>query len=155
MNATGWIGNNVPGVSTGRCTPFCPPPSMNVSSVGEVLELRLVDRALGADRQRRADLRDHDADLARGHLHPRELLHAEDRPQLEPQPGREQLGLEAGLAVERDRVVGGQLLEREPLLDEPDLDRSDRVERLQARSATNSEQRDENDDDDGHFDCLL
>ena len=32
MNATGWIGNNVPGVSTGRCTPFCPPPSMNRSS---------------------------------------------------------------------------------------------------------------------------
>ena len=84
-NATGWIGTSVPGGSTGRCTPFWPPPCDERLELGEVAELRAVDAALRADRQRRADLRDHHADLAAGHLHPRELLHREDRPELHPQ----------------------------------------------------------------------
>ncbi len=31
MNATGWIGTRVPGGSTGRCTPFCPPCSTKLA----------------------------------------------------------------------------------------------------------------------------
>ena len=87
MNATGWIGSSVPGGSTGRCTPFCPPAVDERREVGEVAELGLVHAALGADRQRRADLGDHDADLARGHLHPRELLHPKIGHSLKRRPG--------------------------------------------------------------------
>ena len=64
--------------------------STKLAQVREVAELRLVHRALGADRQRLAHLRDHHADLARGHLHPGELLHAEHRPELEAQTRHEQ-----------------------------------------------------------------
>ena len=31
-NPTGWIGSKVPGGSTGRCTPFCPPRSTKFPS---------------------------------------------------------------------------------------------------------------------------
>ena len=61
-----------------------------LAQVREVAELGLVDAALRADRQRRADLRDHDADLARRHLHPRVLLHREDRPELDAQARHQQ-----------------------------------------------------------------
>ena len=101
--------------------------------VREVPELGLVHTALGADRQLRAHLRDHDADLAGRHLHPGELLHAVDRPQLEPQPGHEQLRLVAGLTFEGDRVVVAELAQPESLRDQPDFGRSDRLDREQHR----------------------
>src|SRR5207237_10496598 len=81
-----------------------------VREVREVLELKLVLGALGADGQWRTHLRDDHTDLAGRDLHPRELLHAEDRPELEPKPRREELGLISGLTMERDRVVLRQFL---------------------------------------------
>jgi hypothetical protein len=111
----------------------------------EVAELVLEDRRLGADGERVADLRDDDADLSRGDLHPRELLHGVDGPQPQPQPRHEELGLVAGLAVERDGVVLGELLDGEALVDQADLRRTDRVDRLQDHDQ--SEEHDDGDDD--------
>jgi hypothetical protein len=117
------------------------------AEVGEVRERGLVLAALRPDRQRRAGLRDHDADVAGGHLHPRELLHAIERPELEPQPGHEQLGLVPGLAAEGDRVVLAELLQREALGDEADLGCADRVER---RENSDEEESDNDDGDDSN-----
>ncbi len=115
--------------------------------VGEVAELGLVHRALGADGQGRAELGDHDADLASRNLHPRVALDGEDGPELESQARHEQLGLIAGFAVEADGVVVLQAFEGEPLVDQTDLGRSDQDERLQSE-----DDRDESDhaDQDEH-----
>jgi hypothetical protein len=100
------------------------------ADVGETGEGRLVDRRLGADRQRLADLRDHDADLPGRHLDPRVLRHGVDQDELDPQPRHQQVGLVAGLALERDRVVARQL-SADPLADQPHFGRADRVDRHQ------------------------
>ena len=97
----------------------------------EVAELRLVDGRLGADRQRRPDLADDHADLARRHLDPRVLLHPVQHPELPAQTGHQQVRLVAGLALEGDEVVLGQFLEREPFDDQPDLGRPDHSDRRQ------------------------
>jgi hypothetical protein len=97
---------------------------------GEVAEARAVGGALGADRQRLADLGDHDADLTGRDLHPRVPLDRVDRPQVEPQPRHQQLGLVAGLTPERDGVVAVELAERDLLGDEADLRRPDAVHGL-------------------------
>ncbi len=98
--------------------------------VGEVLEFGLVHRALRADGEGVAHLRDDHTDLAGRYLHPRELLDVEHRPELEAQTRHQQRGLVAGLAPEGDRVVLAELAERESLGDEPDLGGADRVERF-------------------------
>ena len=115
------------------------------AQVREVPELRLVDRALRADRQRRTDLRDHHADLAGGDLHPRVLLDLEERPQLEAQPRHQERGLVAGLAVERDRVVLVELAGREALRHESHLGRSDDVERLHDHDGQDHRDHDDHD----------
>ena len=56
-----------------------------------------------------ADLGDDEADVVRRDLHPGVALDLEDRPQLEPQPGHQQVGLVAGLAVEGEQLVVLQL----------------------------------------------
>jgi hypothetical protein len=126
MKATGCSGKSVPGGRTGRWTPF-----EEGGQVGEIPELLLVPRRLGAVGQRLADLGDDHADLVGGDLHPGELLYRVDRPELEPQTGHEQDGLIAGLPVEGDRVVVGQLLCREQLGDQADLRGTDRMDGLQ------------------------
>jgi hypothetical protein len=100
--------------------------------VREVAERGAVDGALGADGQGVPDLGDHDADLARRHLHPWVALDREERPQAEPQARHEQLGLVAGLVPEGDGVVTVQLAEAELLVDEADLRRPDAVHGLHA-----------------------
>ena len=100
------------------------------AEVGEVAELGFVDRRLGADRERFADLRDHDADLTGRHLHPRMFRHRKDQPQLEAQPRHQQFGLIAGFAAERQRVVAGQLRAESPP-DQSDLGRPDAVDGAQ------------------------
>ncbi len=96
-----------------------------------VTELGLVDTALVTDRQLLADLGDDHTDLTGGYLHPRELLHTEDRPQLEPQTRHQELRLVTRLALEGDRVVVCELAEPEPLGHQPDLGRADRLDRFQ------------------------
>ena len=64
---------------------------------------------------------------------------------LKRRPGISSVGLVAGLAVERDRVVVAELAEREALRDQPDLGRADRVERLPHHD---HDQRDHDDADD-------
>ena len=136
MNATGWIGSNVPGAEQRALHTLLPAAVDERLDVRVVAELGLVDTALGADRQLQTDLRDHHADLAGRHLHPRELLHAEDRPQLEPQARHQQLRLVARLALEGDRVVVTELAEPEPLGHQPDLGRADRLDRFQQTDST-------------------
>jgi hypothetical protein len=97
--------------------------------VREVAEGRVVPGALGADRQRPSDLGDDHADLAGLDLDPGILGDRVHRPQLEPRPRHQQVGLVAGLAVERDGVVVGELAP-EPLGHQPDLGGADAVERL-------------------------
>src|SRR5438552_16927305 len=77
------------------------------AQVGEVPELGAIHGALGADWEGRADLRDHDTDLTRWHLRPREPLHAEYRPELEAQTGHAQRRLVTGFAAVRAVVVFG------------------------------------------------
>jgi len=86
-----------------------------------------VDRVL-AGAQRGAELGDDHADLAGRHLHPRVLGHREHRPQLEPEPGHEQTGLVAGLALEGDHLVAAEA-SPQSLVDQPDLAGSDEPER--------------------------
>ena len=96
-----------------------------LAKVGEVAEFRPVDGRLGSGRQPLADLRDHHADLARRHLHPRVFGHQVPRPELEPDARHEQSRLIAGLAVEGDGGVGGVVPARDPLDDQAHLRRSD------------------------------
>ena len=71
--------------------------------VSEIAELRLVHRRLRADGQRLSNLRNHHADLARGHLHPRMLRHGEHQAELEAEAGHEQLRLVPRFPTERQR----------------------------------------------------
>jgi hypothetical protein len=119
--------------------------------VGEVAEHRLVDAALGADRQWAADLGDDDADLACGHLHPRVLLDPVDGPELEPEPRHEQVGLIAGLAVQGDRVAFVERLEAELLGDEPDLGGTDDGDRQHDHQDDDHEYRQDCKTHDGHM----
>jgi hypothetical protein len=99
---------------------------------GEILEVgerRLIDRGLGADRQRRARLRDDDADLAGRDLHHRVARHRKDRPELEPQPGAEQLGLISGFTAKCHRAAAVEVAQAEALANEADLGRADGPER--------------------------
>ena len=144
-NATGWMGTRVPGGRTGRWTPFWPPSSTNSRRLEKLPNSVLYTRALRADRERLSHLRDHHTDLTGGYLHPRELLHAEHRPDLEAQSRHEQRGLVAGFAAEPDRVVLGELAEREPLRDEPDLGRADRMERLEHDRDDHNDHHDDHD----------
>src|SRR6266540_623587 len=105
-NATGWIGTSEPGVSTGRCTPFSPPLVRNVR------------RSVKLPNSGR-------------YLYPRELGHRVDRPELEPRARHQQVGLVAGFAAERDRVVLGQLAHAEPLGHQTHLGGSDAVDGAQ------------------------
>ena len=84
----------------------------------------------------------------RAHLHPRVALHLVDRPQLEPQPGHQEVGLVAGFALQRDELIALRP-GAEPLGHEPHLGRTDRVE-----AAQHHDQEDEQDDGhrDGHDD---
>src|SRR6266851_10218598 len=75
------------------------------TKVGESAELGSVCGRLCTCLQRLADLRDHNPDLARGNLDPRVLRDRVGGPQLEPNPWHQQLGLIAGLARERYRIV--------------------------------------------------
>ena len=97
--------------------------------VGEVAELRPVHRGFGAGRQRFADLRDDDADLARRNLDPRVPQDHVCRPELETDSRHEQFGLPAGFPGERDRGVGRVVPPRGPLDDQPDFGRADHDER--------------------------
>ncbi len=99
------------------------------TKVGEIAELGAVCGGLCACLQRFADLRDHNPDLARGNLDPRVLRDRERGPQLEPNPWHQQLGLIAGLACERHRIVSRVVTRREPLGDQANLCGPDHDER--------------------------
>jgi hypothetical protein len=71
----------------------------------EIAEVRLVDRRLGPDRQRGADLGDHHADQAGGDLHHRMAGDGVERPELEAQARHQEARLVAGFAVEGDRPL--------------------------------------------------
>ena len=109
------------------------------ADVGEAAELRLVDRRLGAGGQRRADLGDDQADVVRRDLDPGVPLDLEDGPELEPEPGHEQVGLVAGFALEGDQLVALHL-PTQALGDQADLRR--------ARSSGSSTRRHDQDQDD-------
>ncbi|MEZ5217971.1 MAG: hypothetical protein R2715_15610 [Ilumatobacteraceae bacterium] len=94
------------------------------ADVGEVAERRVVASALGTDRQRPTHLGDDHTDLPRRNLHPRELAHGVDRPQLEAEARHQELGLIAGLAGEGDGIVVVEPLAGEPLVDQTDLGRA-------------------------------
>ena len=99
------------------------------AEVGDQVQLAQRFGRLGADRQRPAHLRHHDADLAGPDLHPRVLFHGVEEPEL-PMPARhQQIGLIAGLALEGDGVVVGEFSDREPLGDQPHLGRTDDADR--------------------------
>src|SRR5258708_13966123 len=128
-NPTGWIGATVAGGSTGALDPLLAAVLDEDADVPEVDELRLVERRLGTDRQRSADLRDDDADLARRNLHHRMARHRVDRPQLEPQAGHQEDSLIPGLAGERDRVALVQLFQAETFADKTDFGGTDGPQR--------------------------
>jgi hypothetical protein len=90
----------------------------------------VIHGALRADRERLAHLRDHDADLARGNLHPRVLVHPVDRPQTESPSRHEEVGLISRLARERDHVAGVEL-RPEPLRRQADFGGPDVDQRLE------------------------
>ena len=99
-----------------------------------------------------ADLRDHDADLAGRHLHPRVLVDPVYRPQPEPPTGHQQVCLIARLAREGDDVAGVEL-PAEPLRRQADLCRADVGQRLVDGEAENDKngQYDGSDDDADHL----
>src|SRR3989475_2890843 len=127
--ATGWMGASVPGGSTGRWTPFWPPPVRNARRSVKLPNSGPVHRGFGAGRQRFADLRDDDADLARRNLDPRVPQDHVCRPELETDSRHEQFGLPAGFPGERDRDVGRVVPPRGPLADQPAFGRADHDER--------------------------
>src|SRR5262249_6456026 len=92
-------------------------------------ELLAIGRRLRADRKALTDLRDDDADLARGHLNPRELLDPVEDAELPAQARHEQVRLIARLSLERDRIVVAETARRHALRHETDLGRPDRMER--------------------------
>jgi hypothetical protein len=104
-------------------------PGHECAHVLEIAEFRLVLGRLGADGKGISDLRDDDADLAGGNLHDRMTRDGKERPQLEAQPGGEQIGLIACLAVESDRAAAPQPLETEALPHQADFGRADVPER--------------------------
>jgi hypothetical protein len=104
-------------------------PGHECAHVLEIAEFRLVLGRLGADGKGISDLRDDDADLAGGNLHDRMTRDGKERPQLEAQPGGEQIGLIARLAVEGDRAAAPQPLETEALPHQADFGRADVPER--------------------------
>jgi hypothetical protein len=112
------------------------------ADVAEIAEDVLVLGALRADRQRLADLGDHDADAAGRHLDPRVLVDPVDRPQQEAPAGHQQLGLVAGLAVERDHAAVAEL-RAEALDGQPDLGRPDVLDRLRDDEANCEDDHDE------------
>ena len=147
-NATGWIGHERARRQHRPLHALLAAVLHEAGDVGEVPELRLVHRALRADRQGIAHLCDDHADLAGRDLHPRELRDVEHRPELETQAGHQQRGLVSGLAAERDGVVLVELAEREAFGDEPDLGGADGVERL-PHQEQQQYHRDDDDDDPG------
>jgi hypothetical protein len=119
------------------------------AEVGEAAELVLVDGGLGARRQRLAHLGDHEPHVVGGHLHPRVALDAEQRPQLEPQAGHEELGLVPGLPVEGHQLVTPEAL-AEALGHEADLGGTDGVQAAQ-QGQDDDQDRHPHDDEHGHF----
>ena len=108
---------------------------MNVLQVTEITELRFVHRRLRADGQRLSNLRNHHADLARGHLHPGMLRHGEHQAEFEAEAGHEQLRLVSRFPMERQGVVSGQL-GSESFADQSDLGGTDAIDRSQKNEET-------------------
>jgi len=67
--------------------------------VGEVAELRLIDGGLRPDRERGSCLRDDYTDLVGRNLHPGELGHVVDEPELETKPRHKQVRLKSGFTA--------------------------------------------------------
>jgi hypothetical protein len=135
---------------------FLSPAAHERAKVGEVAEVGPVHGRLGPRRQRLADLRDDDSDLAGGHLDPWVPDDLVGRPELEPDARHQQVCLVARLALERDRGVGSVVGRRDPLDDQADLrrpdddDRSgDRVKRKRGRDDEESFEQNKN-----HLSCL-
>src|SRR5262249_48983938 len=105
-----------------------PPQVQEAAEIGEVAELLAIGRRLRADRKALTALRDDDADLARGHLTPRELLAPVEDAELPAQARHEQVRLIARLSLERDRIVVAETARRHALRHETDLGRPDRME---------------------------
>src|SRR5450759_4243342 len=81
---------------------FLPPVAHERLEVGEVTELVLEYRRLGADGKRRAHLGDDNAYLAGRHLHPRELINLVKHPELTAQAGHEEFRLIPRFSLESD-----------------------------------------------------
>src|SRR5262249_32642692 len=99
------------------------------SHVLEGAELGLVDAAPTARGQRSTDLRYHDADLVSVDLNHRPSLHRGGEEVEEVQAGHQQIGLVAGLAIERDDT-GLEFATAPPTLDQARFERLDPNDRL-------------------------
>ena len=117
-------GRHRAGRQNGALNALLPAVFTESPNVLKVAKLRLVDCRLGADRQRVADLRDNDSDLAGRNLHHRQARNRIEGPKLEPQTRWQQRGLISGLALKGDRTAMVQLFPTDPLADESDLGRS-------------------------------
>ena len=121
-----------PGGSTGRCTPFWPPPSTNVVERRRSCRTRACRRALlapigsGAPTWAITTPISPAGTCTHGNFFTAKIGHSLNR-----SPGISSVGLVAGLASEGDGVVLAELPEREALGDEADLRRADGVERLE------------------------
>ena len=99
--------------------------------IGEVAELRLIDSRFSADGQRLAYLRYDHAYFAGRHLYPGEFFHFVQRPHFPPQTGHQQFCLISRLAIERDRIVTGELLAGKTFRYQPDFRRTNPANRKQ------------------------
>ncbi len=95
--------------------------------VGKICEFLFIDGRLGSNRQRRAHLGDHDADLSRGNLHPRIFLDGVYEPGFPAKARHQEFRLVASLAIEGDRVVLGKFFPGEPLGYKTDFGGADAV----------------------------
>ena len=145
----GGSASSVPGGSTGRCTPFWPPPSMNVSSSEKLpnsVRYTPLFAPIGSGAPTCAITTpiSPPGTCTHGNFCTEKIGQSFTR-----RPGISIVGLVAGLAPERDRVVLRQLPEGEALVHQPDLGGADQVDRLE-RQDRDQEHHDEHDDDRHH-----
>ncbi len=109
--------------------------------IREIAEFALVPSRLGPPLEGHPDLGNRDAYLPSRDLDHGMLGHAVEDPELEPPSRLQEVGLIAGLSVESDRIVPGQLLQAEPLDHQPDLIRPDYPDRGQDEHHEHDHQR--------------
>ena len=99
--------------------------------VRELAERRFVDAGFPSGRQRRANLRDDQADLTGRDLHPRVLFHPVRRPETDCDAGHQEISLIPRFTIERHRPVIGAG-SSPPLDHQADFVRSDAMDGARA-----------------------